>query len=200
MFVQIIEARCTDPAGVRKQWERWEEEIKPGAVGYLGSTGGVAEDGTFIVAARFESEEAAKKNSDRPEQGKWYSETEGYLQDVKFHDCTEVDSWATGGSDDAGFVQIMQGSVTDREKARAGDKTFEENMPKLRPDIIGGYSAWHPDGSSFTSVNFFTSEAEAREGEKKEIPEELQKAISEWQSNTKDLRFIDLNEPWLSSK
>jgi hypothetical protein len=200
MFVQVIEARCTDPAGVRKQWERWQEELKPGSIGFLGSTGGVAEDGTFIVAARFESQEAAKKNSDRPEQGKWWSETEGYLQDVKFTDCTEIDSWATGGSDDAGFVQIMQGRATDLEKLRAADKTFEEQMPKVRPDIIGGYQAVHPDGSSFTSVNYFTSEAEARQGEKKELPQELQKAFSEWQSMITDLRFIDLKEPWLSSK
>ena len=197
MFVQVIEGRCTDPAGVRKQFDRWQEEIKPGAIGYLGSTAGVTEDGTFITVARFESEEAAKKNSDRPEQGQWWSETEQYLENVKFRNCTDVDSWATGGSDDAGFVQIMQGSVTDREKLRASDKVFEEQMPKFRPEIIGGYSAW--DGSSFTGVTYFTSEAEAREGEKKELPEELKKAFSEWQSMTKDIRFIDLKEPWLAS-
>lgn len=200
MFVQFIEARCTDPAGVRKQWDRWQQELRPSSIGYLGGTAGVAEDGTFFAAARFESEEAARKNSDRPEQGEWWSETEQYLEDVKFRDCTDIQEWAAGGSDDAGFVQVMQGRVTDRERAKAMDDTFSKHMPKLRPDIIGGYQAWEADGSSFTSVNYFTSEAEAREGEKKEMPAELQEASSEWQTLMQDVRFIDIKEPWYSSK
>jgi hypothetical protein len=73
-------------------------------------------------------------------------------------------------------------------------------MPNARPDIIGGYTAWDPDGSLFTSVNYFTSEAEAREGEKKELPAEMQELFGEWQSLTKDLRYIDLKDPWFSSK
>ena len=201
MFVQFIEGRATDPAGVRKQWERWDQEIKPEAVGFLGATAGITEDGTFFSAARFESEESARKNSDRPEQGEWWSETEQYLSDVKFRDCTDVDEWAAGGSDDAGFVQVMQGTVTDRERSRKLDEQMMQHMPNLRPDIIGGYQAWETDGKTFTAVNYFTSEAEAREGEKKETPEELKGAMEEWgQIMPEPPRFIDLKDPWYSSK
>ena len=38
MFVQVIQGKAKDAAGVRKQMERWEQELKPGEVGYLGST------------------------------------------------------------------------------------------------------------------------------------------------------------------
>ena len=41
MFAQILQGRVTDPAGIQKQWERWVEDIKPGAPGFLGSTGGM---------------------------------------------------------------------------------------------------------------------------------------------------------------
>jgi len=201
MFVQFIEGRCTDEAGVRKQWDRWQEELKPGAIGFLGSTAGITEDGTFFTAARFESKEAAQKNSDRPEQGQWWSETEQYLENVKFRDCTDIDEYAKGGSDDAGFVQVMQGTVSDRERSRALDEKMMENMPSLRPDIIGGYQAWDADGKTFTAVNYFTTEAEAREGEKKEVPAELQDAMKEWGEIMQgETRFIDLKEPWYSTK
>lgn len=199
MFVQIISARCTDPAGIRKQHDRWEEELKPGAIGFLGSTGGVTPDGTFIMAARFESEEAAQKNSDRPEQGAWWSETEQYLEDVTFTNSTDVNEWGGDGADSAGFVQIMRGRTKDRERTNAVDSQFEDEMSKVRPDVIGAYRMWDtPD--SFTDVIYFTSEGEARVGEKKEMPEHLKKAFEESMSLVDDMRFFDLPEPWLSSK
>ncbi|MGE5763508.1 MAG: hypothetical protein ACM3ZF_06425, partial [Mycobacterium leprae] len=60
---------------MRAAFERWVEELAPGAAGWLGSTAGVTDDGRFIGLARFESEQAARRNSDRPEQGRWWAET-----------------------------------------------------------------------------------------------------------------------------
>ena len=37
---------------------------------------GMCDDGTFVALARFESAEAARRNSDRPEQGEWWAECE----------------------------------------------------------------------------------------------------------------------------
>lgn len=191
MFVQVIKGKARDEAGLRKQFERWGEELKPGAEGFLGSTGGIAGDGTFITVARFDSEEAARRSSDRPEQGKWWAETEPFLEDVTFTDCTEVDEMLGGGSDDAGFVQVMQGRVTDVEKARSMGREMEPELRKARPDVLGAIAAWHGDGG-FTQVIYFESEAAAREGESSSAdqgpPEEFQEL---WQ----DVSYIDLSEP-----
>src|SRR5687767_6429268 len=126
MFVQVIQGKAKDPAGLKKQWERWDQELKPQATGYLGGTAGVTADGEFIALARFESEQAAKSNSDNTEQSKWWEETSPYLDDVLFHDCTEVALSKGGGSDDAGFVQVMQGKVTDVAKAKELESKMED--------------------------------------------------------------------------
>ena len=74
MFVQIIEGKARDAEGLKRQGDRWAEEVGPGAVGFLGVTSGVTADGRAITIARFESEEAAKANAARPEQSAWWSE------------------------------------------------------------------------------------------------------------------------------
>ena len=76
MVVQIMEGRCNDAEAMKRQGEKWDAELRPGAKGYLGVTAGVTDDGRSISIVRFESEEAARANSDRPEQGEWWAETE----------------------------------------------------------------------------------------------------------------------------
>lgn len=49
--------------------DEWREKLAPGAEGWLGGTYGVTDDGEFVAVVRFESREAATKNSARPEQG-----------------------------------------------------------------------------------------------------------------------------------
>jgi hypothetical protein len=195
MFAQVIKGKAKDQAGLRKQFDRWNEEIKPGATGFLGATSGVSKDGTFITVARFESEEAARRNSDNPEQGKWWSETEQYLSDVTFTDCTEVDEMLGGGSDDAGFVQVMEGRATDQDKLRSLGRQMEPEMRKMRPDIIGGIAAWHGDGGGYTQVMYFESEATAREAEANSTndgpPPEFAELMGE-------MSFIDLSDPWFA--
>src|SRR5919198_6335605 len=75
MFVQIIQGQVTDAEQVHAACDRWARELAPDAIGWLGETAGVTEDGRFIGFARFESEEAARRNSDRPEQDRWWAET-----------------------------------------------------------------------------------------------------------------------------
>ena len=54
MFVQVIKGTTNDPAALRSRSDRWRDEVRPGATGFLGSTGGVTDDGTFILFARFD--------------------------------------------------------------------------------------------------------------------------------------------------
>ena len=85
-----------------------------GAIGYLGTTEGVTDDGRFVVLARFESKAAAAKNRARPAQGEWFAAMEKVVSDVTFHDCSRVETLFGGGENEATFVQVMQGRITDR--------------------------------------------------------------------------------------
>ena len=66
--------------------------------------------------ARFDSAESAQANSDRPEQGAWWAETEKIVDGVEFKNSTDIITLLGGGSTTAGFVQVMRGQVTDAAK------------------------------------------------------------------------------------
>ena len=68
-----------------------------------------------------------------------------------------------GGSDDAGFVQVMQGRVDDAAGFRSFMQAPMEDLRAMRPEIIGGTVAVADDGQ-FTQTIYFTSQAAAREG------------------------------------
>jgi hypothetical protein len=197
MFIQVITGEVADAAGLESAFDRWQNEVRPGAAGFLGSTEGVTADGRFVVLARFESAEAARANSERAEQGAWWAEAEKCLAGpATFHDCTEVDTFRGGGNDDAGFVQVMQGRA-DRQRLTALDERVEAVLPDLRPDLLGSVRAW--DGDQYTEAAYFTSEAEARAGESQPPPEELAAAMSEWQDVMGPITYYDLPRPRLLS-
>lgn len=201
MFVQVIQGKANDLAALREQWVRWDEQLKPGAEGFLGSTAGITADGAFIALARFESEAAARASSGRAEQDAWWRETSQYLDEPTFHDCTQVELLNDGGSDDAGFVQVIQGKVTDVDRAREIDTAMQDRLGSLRPDIIGGIVAWHPRDGRFTNAVYFTSEAEARakERETSNAPE-FEDYMREYQAiSDGEPTYLDLTDPWYSS-
>src|ERR671915_430859 len=117
MFVQVIQGQVTDAEQAHAAMDGWMEELAPGATGWLGTTAGVTEDGRFIALARFESEEAARRNSDRPEQDRWWRETAKLFSgEATFRDSRHVAVDVTGDPDAAGFVQVMQGRGSDPER------------------------------------------------------------------------------------
>lgn len=197
MFIQVITGQVADPEGLDAALDRWQRDVRPGATGFLGSTSGVTADGRLVVLARFESAEAAKANSDRPEQGAWWAEAERYLTgDVTFRDCDAVDTYRDGGSDDASFVQVMQGRA-DRERLRELDSSAESMLPDLRPDLLGSVRAW--SGDEYTEAAYFTSEAEARAAEAQEPPPEFAAMMGDWQEAMGDVTYYDLTEPRFES-
>jgi hypothetical protein len=199
MFIQVIKGSVSDRDELRRRFDSWREQLAAGAAGWLGATGGITDDGQFVGVVRFESPEAARANSDRPEQGEWWAETaKCFVGDVTFTDCIEVDQMWAGGSDDAGFVQVIEGRATDRDRLRQLGTAAEDTLRARRPDILGGTIAWHGDGE-FTQTVYFTSEKEAREGEKRELPESERATGEEFLSLMTDLRYYDLREPWLYS-
>jgi hypothetical protein len=195
MFIQVITGRVADQAGLEAALDHWQHEVRPGAVGFLGSTGGVTADGRFVAMARFESVEAANANSTRPEQGAWWAEAEKcFSGPVTFHNCTDVDIYREGGSDNAHFVQVMEGHA-DRDKVRALDEQAEEVLPAMRPDLLGSVRAW--DGDEYFEAAYFTSEDEARAAESQDLPPEGASMFAEWQTTMGDMTYFDLTEPHL---
>lgn len=200
MWVQVIQGRVKDEAGLRKQFDRWQDEIRPNVTGFLGATSGFTDDGRFFTVARFESEELAMQNSNDPKQTAWWEETAEYFDgEPTFHNCSEVDTMRNGGRDDAGFVQIMQSGVTDWQRMRALGQRMNEEMPAdMRPEFIGGIAAW--DGETLTQVAYFTSEEEARKGEQQDMTAADPNAAEMWQemdSMIVDLKYYDLHEPMM---
>jgi hypothetical protein len=202
MFVQVIQGRTSQPQALVDAFDRWKTDLSSGATGWLGSTGGVTEDGRFIVVARFESEEAAMANSARPEQDGWWAETAKLLDgEAAFRDSTDVDVNVNvnGDPDQAGFVQVMQGRGSDPERAKQLMAQDADKWAELRPDVIGSVAIGHDEGA-YTMVMYFTSEAEAREGERKEPPQELQVQMEEMNKlNIGEPEFFDLKQPILNS-
>ena len=200
MFVQIIQGQVDDASAMQAAFDRWVSDLAGESIGWLGSTSGVTDDGTFFTIARFESEETARENSDRPEQGQWWSETSQLFRgEASFTESTEVDLDLMGDPDQAGFVQVIRQRVTDPARVRELMKTDVGEFRDFRPDLLGTLTAVH-DGGVTTTVAYFTSEEEARAGEQKEPPAEMMATMQEVQElSVGEPEYFDLRSPWMAS-
>ncbi len=200
MFLQIIQGRIGDAAAARQAMERWERDLEPGAAGWLGGTYGVTDDGMLVAVVRFESREAAQRNSARPEQAVWWQEMERcFAGPVTFHDCADVVLLLSGGSDQAGFVQVIQGTVRDRDRLHALAGQSGDLVAKVRPDVIGATIAID-DAGFFTETVAFTSEQQARAAEQQEMPADAAQLLDEEMALLDDVRYLDLHQPWFASR
>ena len=195
MFIQIIQGKCTRQDELHALADAWRREISPGADGWLGGTYGFTDDDMFVGVVRFESREKAMTNSARPEQGAWAEQMMALMDgEVTYHDCEDVTLLMGGGSDDAGFVQVIRGKVDDpsRLKAMLADPVM---LHEMRPEIIGATLAIEPDGT-FTETVAFTDEASARKGEALEPPADVR---ADLEYAMKGATFYDLHKPWFDS-
>jgi hypothetical protein len=201
MFAQVIQGKTSNPEAFDAAINQWLQDLASGATGWLGSTSGVTEDGRAIAVVRFETEEDARRNSNRPEQDQWWSETAKlYDGEATFRDSTDVTVDLQGDPDQAGFVQIMQGRSSDPERARRlMEQDDSDKFAEFRPDVLGSVAIGHEDGG-YTMVIYFTSEAEAREGERKEPPPEIQAQMEEMNKlSVGEMEFFDLKQPVIVS-
>jgi hypothetical protein len=115
--------------------------------------------------------------------------------EVTFHDSTDVALGFGGGSDDAGFVQVVQGRTGNVERMREMNaQPLTSPLWQLRPDLTGWILALH-GGGYFTQAFYFTSEQPAREGEGREPSPEMKAQLDEEMSSMlSDTTFHDLRE------
>jgi hypothetical protein len=129
----------------------------------------VTQDGRYIALVRFGSERAAKVDTVRPEQDKWWADTSG-LFDGAVTVCagTAAYSHMTGDPDRTGFVQVIKGRTSDRVRFRELLRA-EEPYWSCRPDLLGetfvehGHSAW-------TMALYCTTEARSAPGSGRRCP------------------------------
>lgn len=201
MFIQIMQGRCTRQDELRALAEGWAEELGPRSEGWLGSTFGFTDDDMFVGVVRFTDRAAAMRNSERPEQAAWATRMTALMDGpVEFHDCDDVSLMMDGGSDTAGFVQVIRGRVADpsRLKAMLTDESSTRMLHEARPEILGATLAFEEDGT-FTETIAFTSEAAAREGEQRampDMPDDIRATLEEAMTGA---RFYDLHHPWFHS-
>jgi hypothetical protein len=195
MFVQIIEGTTSNPDALTAAGDAWQDDVRPKAIGYLGVTAGVGAGGQAFTIVRFQDEASARANSELPEQSAWFEKhlATAYDSPPTFTESSDVEEFMGGGSNDAGFVQVMKSKNVDRAKLEEMDKTFEKFAGE-RPDILGGLRAW-TGADSCVDVMYFTSEADARKGEQAEMPDELKAAMESF--GEMDVEFLDLPDPQL---
>jgi hypothetical protein len=199
MFVQVIRGQVDDSGQVRDALDLWAEQLAAGAEGWLGSTAGVTEDGRFVAMARFDSEQAARRNSGRPEQHQWWMETAKlFTGEVTFSDSSDITVDLRGDPDAAGFVQVMQGRSSDPERARRLMAQDQDEWAAFRPDVLGSVVVGHEGG--YTMAIYFASEQAARAGERKELPPKLKAQMAEMSKlSVGEPDFLDIRQPWLYS-
>jgi hypothetical protein len=192
MFVRFIRAAVADVDGLRAHLARGQGQTI-GAVGFVGSTAGISADGYFVALSRFDSPAAAAAYRARSEVGEWWPELLTYFDDEPVVKETERVSVLISGDDHAGFVQVMEGTG-DPAALTALDARFAEIAPTFRPDILGGYRAYFDDGT-WADVTYYTSEAEARAGESREMPAEVAKLFEEFGRVAGITAYHDLDVP-----
>jgi hypothetical protein len=122
-----------------------------------------------------------------------------FTGEASFRDSNDVTVDVNGDPDKAGFVQVMQGRGSDPDRAKELMGQDSAEWAAFRPDVIGSVAVGH-EGGGYTMAMYFTSEAEAREGERKELPPRLKAQMEEMNKlSIGEPEFFDLKQPWLYS-
>jgi hypothetical protein len=197
MFGQVIQARTSDPTGVRQVMERWLRDPSPAAAGWVTLTAGLTHDREFIAVLQFDSEEAARATSERREQDRWWADICAVLDgEVTVKNGARTEIFLNGDLGQAEFVQVVQGRVTDLDRAREHMHALQEVLKAHLPALLGSVTVELGAGR-FTRALYFSTEDEARAGEREMPPEVRARDQEARQLIVGPVEFLDLREPWL---
>ena len=197
MFIQMVQGRCSRQDEMRGLVEDWCGSMAA-QPGWLGGTYGFTDDDRFIGIVRFDSHNACMDAAKMPDAATYWAAADALCdRGCEVHESEDVSIMLEGGSDRAGFVQVMRGRVGDADKFRhfMTDAEVTSMLHDTRPEIIGATLAIEQDGSFIETVAF-TSEDAARKGEQTEMPAEMQ---SDFESAMTDVEYLDLHHPWFAT-
>ena len=198
MFIQIIQGQVHAAGRApRAGATAGADELGPGADGWLGGTYGFTDDDLFVGGRPLRVDARPRcATPSGPSRPAWAEQMMALFDGpVEFHDCDDVTLLMDGGSDDAGFVQVIRGKVDDPAPAQGdADRRHRPMLHEMRPEILGATLAIEPDGT-FTETVAFTDEASARSGERQEPPAD---DARELEYAMQGATFYDLHHPWFS--
>jgi hypothetical protein len=197
VFIQMVQGPCSRQVEMRMLVDRWCTRMAD-RPGWLGGTYGFTDDDRFMGIVRYDSEAACRDYGAEPDAGLWWAEAMELMDgDCEVHQSGDVTMMLDGGSDDAGFVQVMRGHVGNADLLRkmTGGTDMTNMLHAARPEIIGSTLAIEEDGSFIETVAF-TDEMAARRGEQIQMPEEITQDRAE---AIADVEFIDLHHPWFAT-
>jgi hypothetical protein len=195
VFIRIMRGRVVDGPGARFELARWHQELGGATPGWQRFTAGVTDDGEAVAVLRFANEAAAMDGGGRPEHADWQASLDRRLAaPATWYDCPVVNVMKGGDDADAGFVQVMQGRLVDPIRLAAMRAEVERTLRERAPHVLGVTVAEHVDGIGFTEVTYFTSEREARAGER-QMPVEMAVQLGTVRSYMEGLEFHELRDP-----
>ncbi|HEV8648619.1 MAG TPA: hypothetical protein VG276_04270 [Actinomycetes bacterium] len=198
MFIQVMQGRVNDAAGVRQEFDRWGGQLGAAAPGWLGLTAGVADGNQLVAVFRFDDQASATANDERPEVAAWRASVEKRLGGPpRVHRCPIVRAIKGGDSDKAGFVRVVQAKVIDARRLAALQSEVERGLLD-EGHVLGVTVAHHDEGGWFTEITYFTSERAVRAAER-EMPVDKAVQLGMVRSYMESLELFELRTPWLQS-
>lgn len=196
MFIQMVQGRCSREDEMRALVDDWSATMAD-RPGWLGGTYGFTDDGRFLGVVRFESSQSCRESASEPGADLWWAAAESLCDGpCEVHESEDVTMMLEGGSDDAGFVQIMTGRVGDADRLRhlVSDE-MSSMLHQARPEILGATMAIEA-GGHFVETIAFTDEESARRGEQLDMPADVREELT---SAMADVAYADLHHPWFAS-
>jgi hypothetical protein len=196
VFIQMVQGHCSRQDEMRGLVDSWCSMMAD-RPGWLGGTYGFTDDDRFLGVVRFDSSAACKESAGSTEAAMMWAGAEALFDgSCEIHESEDVSMMLDGGSDSAGFVQVMLGRVADADRLRhlVSDE-MTAMLHQARPEIVGATMAIEPDGR-FVETIAFTDEASARQGEQLEMPTDVRDEIS---SAMAVVEYVDLHRPWFAS-
>ena len=133
MFLQIMQGKVRDADLFQQQGDKWRSDIKPGAIGYLGSTSGVSprRHARSSGSVRISRSGAVPIVRGRSKAQWWEEMAPAFDGEVTFIDCPTVDLIAGGGNRAGGLrpghARARRQPAGDARHGRRDDRRAEGN-------------------------------------------------------------------------
>ena len=155
MFIRILRGQAYDGAATLAAVNRWRQELGAGVLGWQRLTAGIGDGGELVLALRYDTETAARRDRDRPELAAWQASAERHLAGPgRWYDCPVVHTMKDGDAGEAGFVRVVQGRLADPVRLAAMRAEVERTLRDRAPHVLGVTVAEHADGTGFTELTY----------------------------------------------